>query len=1222
LTWNGQEMLPPEDGPGGGRPDDQAAAAGPDQITADLLTEHASAGWQLGWDYVRQADVADVADAADAADVADVADAADSGPLGAAIGHLEAAVLDGINGFTVTDPELFFLLGHLLIVSSRAEQDVQAVDRANMAFVEGLDCPGLEEELRLGLLDGAALACLNRVAYLEPGADLYRPTPELAEGRDALVAATETLWLAVPPGHKAADGATAAYIRALACRLIGRTGPGRDSSELLRLARMRPDLRETEGVAGAAILVLRASQALMVAFEHNGQEELLLAAADLVTEAQSWPDLAPDFAPLLTLTLASAIANAPDEGVLAPRLDEARAMLDQAVGQLSPDSPERAQAAIQRAMLLHRLAVRGVDAAAIEEAAREIGCAILRLPDQQITPEGAVLASLLGGVLDTRFRRRQDLRDVRAGLQLTERAMTGLSSSSMQRAVLLANRGVQLLRMAWIAGDADAAGDALEALRNAQAIMPAGSPLTYQLYATLAAALMTRSQAESGAQQRATLWEAWATVSKAAEEQPPTVQTLVTQAALAAALGHLDPQVQSVGERAVETLQESRSRLAGQGLPTDLIDLASSMLHGFQAIRLGDDLAALDAALARLDEQYRAATYPAMISQLLGMQQARLLRHRDNLRWQRSLQAARDQPASQDVPTQKLMRWLQQGGSDLSAIRDFMAHNLTERARDSPDRRQSREIGLEVLHGHALRVLLQTGTHDAISIARVASGDSHEVVAWCLADGADDEAILSLETGRGLTVLAAGATGSVIDRLEAIGEPGLAQDWRQSHETAVRPEPPGRLGIPGDTRHRALDRLAASGDLAGLLQPPDREGLAATLRHLGYDAMVYLIPEGRSHADLGASRPLRGGGNFGRPGGALMVTAGGQLRWKDLPALTVGSDSMISNYLRVHRALLTAGGSSDDRDEWRQALERVSQWAWTAAMGPLQPMIAHIHTARRARVVFVPVDALSVVPWHAAYPADDHQLPFDERRYALDSVTFSYAASGTLLSRIARRSPPAVGSSVLLVGDPGGDLPYAQMETQALRDAFYPEATIWGEPPEMTDGAATPARVRTALTEHEHSLFHYAGHAAVDAMHPGSSALVMGEQRLKADRISRLAPEQSYCVCLAACTTHVTAEAFDEAFTLSTAFLLGGASSVLGSLWRIKDAGTAVLTFMVHHYLSQGSRPADALHRAQMWMLNRSRRVPESMPDRMRNALPGLELTDPVVWAALTHQGY
>jgi CHAT domain len=1202
-------MQPPDvsndHGHGGASKDDKDSQH---SAAADPLIEHAEAGWRLGCDYLDQADAGAEPDL---------------GRLNTAIGHLEVAVLDGIDGAVLRDPELLQLLGLLLLLGAgEAEEAAEAVEEAHAAFAEGLDCPGLEEPLRLSLLNGALLACRNRVALLESGADIYHPAPDLAAARDALVAAAEALFLAVPPEHEGASSVATALIHALATRLIGRTGPEHDTSDLLRLVRARPDMREAEGVAEASTLVMIVNQALMVAFEHDGREELLLAVADLVAEAQSWPDLPPRSVPFLTLTMASVIVNSPDDGALATRLGEVRHLLDGAVSQLPPDDPHLPQIDIQRVMLLQRLAARSQDPAVIEEATREISRAMPQLPPHESGGESAMLAGLLGGVLDTRFRRRHDLRDMRTGLKLTERAIAGFSGSAMQRAVLLANRGLQLLRIAWTGGDPDAVGRALEALRTAIASTPAGSSLDYQLHGVLAAGLTARAQAESGPQQQATLREAWAAASKAAEEEPPKPQTLMVQVALAVALGDADPQVRPAGEHAARRLREVRSRLAERQLPTELIDLGSSLLGGIEATRPGASPQALDAALSQIDALSREVSYPDMAGQLLGMQKARMLRHRDNLEWQRSLQAYLDQPAAQDVQRQQLLDWLQRGGSDVSEIRHRMAQGLVERVRDSPGRCQSRDIGVQVLRRHALRVLLQSGTQDAIMTARAASGDSHEVVTWCLADGADDEAIAALETGRGLTLLAAGATGSVSDRLEAIGEPELAQAWRHSQD-AAEPETAGSLTVPEDVRHRVLDRLAASGDLADVLEPPDRDGLAATLRQLGYDALVYLVPQGRSPAaHLGAGRPLRRDGGPGRPGGALMITAGGQVHWQDLPDLAVGPDSVIGGYMRAHHALLAPGGTPDDRDAWRDTLEQTCQWAWTAAMGPLRPTLAHIHSARRARVVLVPVDALCVVPWHAAYPPGDQSLPPSERRYALDAVTFSYAASGALLSRIARRSPPVLDSSVLLVGDPGGDLPYAQAETQALRTAFYPGATTWGEPPELTDGAATPARLRAALADAGLSLFHYAGHATVDAAQPGSSALVLGDQRLRAERISRLTPQESYCVCLAACTTHLAADAFDEVFTLSTAFLLGGASTVLGSLWRMKDAGTAVLMFLVHHYLSRGARPVDALHRAQMWMLNPDRRIPESMPAPMRDILPGLNLTDPVVWAGLTHQGH
>ncbi len=60
---------------------------------------------------------------------------------------------------------------------------------------------------------------------------------------------------------------------------------------------------------------------------------------------------------------------------------------------------------------------------------------------------------------------------------------------------------------------------------------------------------------------------------------------------------------------------------------------------------------------------------------------------------------------------------------------------------------------------------------------------------------------------------------------------------------------------------------------------------------------------------------------------------------------------------------------------------------------------------------------------------------------------------------------------------------------------------------------------------------------------------------------------------------------------------------------------------MLHHYLNRGERPADALHRAQLWMLRPSRSIPPSMPAAIRETIPDLDLTDPILWAGLTNQG-
>ena len=74
-------------------------------------------------------------------------------------------------------------------------------------------------------------------------------------------------------------------------------------------------------------------------------------------------------------------------------------------------------------------------------------------------------------------------------------------------------------------------------------------------------------------------------------------------------------------------------------------------------------------------------------------------------------------------------------------------------------------------------------------------------------------------------------------------------------------------------------------------------------------------------------------------------------------------------------------------------------------------------------------------------------------------------------------------------------------------------------------------------------------------------------------------------VVLAACTTHLAGRSYDEAVTLSTAFLVAGASTAIGSLWRVPDAETARLMVAFHENLAvHGMLPRPALRAAQRWL--------------------------------------
>jgi CHAT domain-containing protein len=111
-------------------------------------------------------------------------------------------------------------------------------------------------------------------------------------------------------------------------------------------------------------------------------------------------------------------------------------------------------------------------------------------------------------------------------------------------------------------------------------------------------------------------------------------------------------------------------------------------------------------------------------------------------------------------------------------------------------------------------------------------------------------------------------------------------------------------------------------------------------------------------------------------------------------------------------------------------------------------------------------------------------------------------------------------------------------------------------------------------------------------------------------------------VVLAACTSDLTLTDYDEALTLTSAFLAAGAAGAVGSRWAVNDRFTALLMFMFHRQLvrSPGDGPAGALRAAQLWMLDKDRKIPPEMPGELAS-LAALAIRRPYAWAAFTCHG-
>jgi hypothetical protein len=316
-------------------------------------------------------------------------------------------------------------------------------------------------------------------------------------------------------------------------------------------------------------------------------------------------------------------------------------------------------------------------------------------------------------------------------------------------------------------------------------------------------------------------------------------------------------------------------------------------------------------------------------------------------------------------------------------------------------------------------------------------------------------------------------------------------------------------------------------------------------------------------------------------------------------------------------------------------------------MNPLLRVVRQRRHDREAgaplpRVVLVPAGILGVVPWHAAWTADAGHDADRDRTYACQQAVFTYAASARQFTESACRTPLPPGSDAVFVADPTHSLPGAVFQTRALREHLYPGARGYGWTGEPGEDAGTPDQVLRHLPGPGHagaSLLQFSCHgvsvdtpmasyldlAASASAPPGGDAAA---GKLHVRRIlqraysSRDLSAPGGLVVLAACVSDMTPSDYDEALTLSTAFMAAGAVSVVGSRWEISDRVTPVLMFMFHYFLRrEGMTAADALQATQEWMLDPGRAVPPEMDPVIRDALRTHDCTDIAAWAAFTHQG-
>ena len=264
--------------------------------------------------------------------------------------------------------------------------------------------------------------------------------------------------------------------------------------------------------------------------------------------------------------------------------------------------------------------------------------------------------------------------------------------------------------------------------------------------------------------------------------------------------------------------------------------------------------------------------------------------------------------------------------------------------------------------------------------------------------------------------------------------------------------------------------------------------------------------------------------------------------------------------------------------------------------GVLLDSIPEAHS--KEQLVIIRDGQLHLVPFDALLDHDNH--------YLVESRTVVYSPSATSFFLLRTAAQPQESESTVLAV---GGVPYDRSNlTQSAVTRGYSETALLNLPGSREEAlaaaAAFPSRSRTLLlgdyaTESafkkasNRRVIHLAVHAIANETRPERAALVLlsdpahdEDGFLQASEIVQL-PLNADLVVLSACDTAVgPLEGQEGISTLSRAFLLAGARTVVSTLWSVQDETTLYLMKMFYHELKRNKQVPDALAAAKRTMLN------------------------------------
>ncbi len=349
-----------------------------------------------------------------------------------------------------------------------------------------------------------------------------------------------------------------------------------------------------------------------------------------------------------------------------------------------------------------------------------------------------------------------------------------------------------------------------------------------------------------------------------------------------------------------------------------------------------------------------------------------------------------------------------------------------------------------------------------------------------------------------------------------------------------------------------------------------------------------------THALAEARRVAAAGGTVVMPvvtdfGGRLLVVsaakAGTELTVLDVPALNTSSltellvgpkDVPNTGWIGAYFVNYLEGQDAERRwPEWTAGIDRIGPDLWRLFGGKLDAALKERGVKRGTRLVWMPSGWLGILPFGLA------QDPVSKRQFA-DDYQIVYAPSLEALAAGDELVAGAKRATLAAVVNPTGDLPGTAKEASFVASHFADaDRTV------LEGGAATPEGVLAGLKGRTY--WHFASHGSFSWTDPRQSALLMHDaaplsvgRLLEAEGLGR-----PRLVVLSACETGLydITSSPDEFMGLPATFIGLGAAGVLGTLWPVSDAATALLMAKFYDlHLEGGLDPPAALNRAQTWL--------------------------------------